>query len=359
MKILYISKLENKDHAGPTYSVPMQVLHQSRVDDVLWYNFLPIERKEWREVGAYRNSNDFVFSIEEIIARLGGLDLIVFQGFYAFSPTRPIRQILKSGIPYAIIPRSALTNGDQRKSRIKKAIFNPLFYRSFAQNAAFIQYLSRNERDQSLRWNGRSVVLPNGVDRKLVDISRKGKYPVKGVYIGRIEPYQKGLDVLLQALEIAKDDLVSSGFTLDIFGSSRKGSGQHLCSEIRSRQLDFVQYKGPVFGKEKEEVLRESNLFVLTSRYEGLPMGLLEACSFGLPCLITPGTNMTEAVSDKNAGWIADLDAKSIARSLVAAATSTEEQLMNHASGALAVAESFSWVSIAEASHMAYRRFIG
>lgn len=50
--------------------------------------------------------------------------------------------------------------------------------------------------------------------------------------------------------------------------------------------------------------------------FEGMPMGILEAASYGLPCLITEGTMLGESVKKYDAGWVAQTNAESIAEHL-------------------------------------------
>ena len=40
----------------------------------------------------------------------------------------------------------------------------------------------------------------------------------------------------------------------------------------------------------------EFDLFIHTFRFEGHPIAVLEALSYGIPCLLTPGTNMAGEV---------------------------------------------------------------
>ena len=99
------------------------------------------------------------------------------------------------------------------------------------------------------------------------------------VAIGRMES-QKGFDRLLAAF--AKCAERRPEWTLRIVGEgTERPSLQELAIKLglESRiRLDTVT-------KEPEKVLRDSDLFVLPSRYEGFPTVLLEAMACGLPVI--------------------------------------------------------------------------
>ncbi len=66
------------------------------------------------------------------------------------------------------------------------------------------------------------------------------------------------------------------------------GDGQeeeHLHKELERRKLqDNIQIRVPA-SYELENVYKEASVYILTSRFEGFPNVLLEAMSFGLPCI--------------------------------------------------------------------------
>ncbi|MCI5114948.1 MAG: glycosyltransferase family 4 protein [Candidatus Electrothrix sp. AW1] len=99
--------------------------------------------------------------------------------------------------------------------------------------------------------------------------------------VGRLT-YQKGLDVLLKAWELLGSD--KSGWRLRIVGD-----GEEYAKLIRlAKELEIVD-SVVVAGQSKkiENEYRNASIYVMSSRWEGLPMTLLEAQRFGLPCVST------------------------------------------------------------------------
>jgi glycosyltransferase involved in cell wall biosynthesis len=67
-----------------------------------------------------------------------------------------------------------------------------------------------------------------------------------------------------------------------------------------------LRFLGARLGDEKLSLLAACDIFVLCSRWEGLPMGCLEAASLGLPLFVSRGTNLAEYVEENNAGVVLD-----------------------------------------------------
>ena len=98
------------------------------------------------------------------------------------------------------------------------------------------------------------------------------------IAIGRYD-YQKGFDQLIEAWAI-----VGKRFTdwkLEIVGDGDLRS--EMMKQISSKGLNEQIVLKSVSANEMVEVYMNASIFVLSSRYEGLPMVLLEAQAAGLP----------------------------------------------------------------------------
>ena len=112
-----------------------------------------------------------------------------------------------------------------------------------------------------------------------------------------------------------------------------------------------------LFGVEKEKRLLEADLFIMTSRFEGLPMGLIEALSYGIPCAVTDGTYMDKEIKEYDAGWTSDTTIEGITRMLECICD--KKQLYPEKGGkARLLAHNYNWDVIAKRTHDEYMKLI-
>jgi glycosyltransferase involved in cell wall biosynthesis len=113
---------------------------------------------------------------------------------------------------------------------------------------------------------------------------------------GRLVP-QKGFDLLLRAFhEVAERH---PDWTLDIYGrGARRESLERLLDELGLGERAHVNHPTDQLGAR----MREASVYVLSSRYEGFPLILLEAMSAGLAvvafdCPTGPGEIVTDGAN--------------------------------------------------------------
>ena len=124
------------------------------------------------------------------------------------------------------------------------------------------------------------MVIPNFIDYEtppaVKDYSAK-----KAIAVGRLES-QKGFDILIDCWKEAA--AAHPGWTLDIYG---EGS---LRQQLQ-RQIDSCGLQGSVRLQGRCDDMTAAyashSLHLMTSRYEGQPMTLIEAQACGLPSVVT------------------------------------------------------------------------
>ena len=69
-----------------------------------------------------------------------------------------------------------------------------------------------------------------------------------------------------------------------------------------------VKFIGPLFGKDKEDIYRNSDIFVFPSKCEPFGLVLLEAMAYGLPIVSTKGGSIPYVVKDGENAFLAEVD---------------------------------------------------
>lgn len=357
MNVLYISNLTGNLFAGPNNSVPAQIKAQSQIDNVFWYNMNNIKREEWKEINCY-NLEDYPSGrLKELPEPFNKPDIVVIEEFYCFPFFKIIEDINKNKIPYIIIPRSELTKKAQKRKRVKKAIGNIFYFKKMACNAAAIQFLSEQEKnDSGNKWNKNNFIIPNGIyipEKKRKNFSKDA---IRATYIGRYEIYQKGLDILLEAISNLQRELRKINFVLNMYGVNQEETVKILKKKILKNDIsDLVKINDAVYAEQKKEILLNTDIFILTSRFEGMPMGVIEALAYGIPCLVTKGTNMTDDVKKYNAGWTCDTSCEKVEETFMKM-IKERESLTILGCNARNLSKKYSWEKIAEKSHHEFEK---
>jgi len=88
-------------------------------------------------------------------------------------------------------------------------------------------------------------------------------------------------------------------------GESAEINAQQLQSTIKEKGLsDKVSYFGPVYGREKEELLKRTDIFVFPTHHEAFGLVLLEAMQCAIPCIATAEGGILDIIQDGKNGVI-------------------------------------------------------
>jgi colanic acid/amylovoran biosynthesis glycosyltransferase len=149
-----------------------------------------------------------------------------------------------------------------------------------------------------------------GVDPKLFEVRKHAGQGKKLLFIGRLAA-AKGLPILLEA--VARVD----GAKLDIAGDGpdRKMLEAKALSLGITDRIRFIGYQSQ---QQVRELLKQTDVFVLTSFAEGVPVVLMEAMAAGVPVVATLIAGIPELVTDGLTGLLVspgDVDAAAHAMS--------------------------------------------
>ena len=236
-------------------------------------------------------------------------------------------------------------------SKWKKGLSHPFLFDPFIKKATLIQYLSEEEWSNTRKYkNLPHVIIPNGIYSSILCKESFSEESIKGVFIGRLDVYQKGLDVLIQSIIELKDYLKNNNFSIMIYGTEKTGVAELKNTIAQAGITDLVQFRGPVYGEAKKRVLLESDVFFLTSRSEGHPMGLIEALDYGLPAFVTTGTGQRKNIEDSKAGWGCDLSVHEMKEKLKQMVVE-KNHYVEMSKRAKELARQFEWTTIADKFH--------
>src|SRR5699024_7731885 len=187
------------------------------------------------------------------------------------------------------------------------------------KNAKSIHFLNEEEKAKSINFSLPSFISGNGTSIEGFKTSLQSKNDsINLTFIGRYDINHKGLDLLLESVCLIKKQLIEKNVRVDLYGSDYKNNKNILIKKAQDLNINnILSVNGPILGKDKIVKLINTDLFLATSRFEGLPQSVIEAMSYGVPCILTPGTNMQRISTKYQAGWNVEQNANSIAQGIL------------------------------------------
>jgi len=234
----------------------------------------------FRNPGRYRS-----FSVprelpQYVAERLGGRPgLCLLHGIFHPSCYALGRALRRRGIPYVVNPLDPYDRWMFRSNAHLKWPYWFLFERRHLRDARAIQVLDQRHEEPLRRLGIRTPVIesPTGVaDTPPRPAARWRLEAPAAVFLGRIDAYNKGLDILVDAFARVASR-VEPRLTLTLRGPDW---GDRAGLERRAAALGLagrVAFLGPDYSLAPPDILAQYELLCLPSRFEGFGLVALEA----------------------------------------------------------------------------------
>ena len=275
------------------------------------------------------------------------------------------RALKKRKIPYIFMPHDPYVDELMKHHAVRKWVYWHLCEKWVIKNAEAIQLLSADHEVPLRRMGAKTPVftIANGCNPEdLKYIEGVAKTPGSGdefviQYLGRMDRNHKGLDLLLEGYA---NFLAKAGFDQQIV---LKLSGNDWVDRPFLENLaekleitDHVQFTGRL-PDHSLAIHAQADLSVLTSRFDGFGLTIVEAMLASRPVLVSSRAGIAEFVSKSGGGFVADPTSDGISKGLLNAWERKRELRKLGQLGHDYVLSNLTWKSIALKSSEKYHEF--
>jgi len=189
-------------------------------------------------------------------------------------------------------------------------------------------------------------VISYGINKQLFSNKIEDKRYI--LFLGRIEFYQKGLDVLLKVMKEISD------IHLIIAGSGK--DEKRLKSFIK--KLTNVSFIGRVSGEKKIKILKEASFTVMPSRYESFGIVAVESSAAGTPVIGVKNTGLEETIVHKKTGILIERLSDELLKNAILFLWNNKKELKKYSQHAKEFAKRFDWNFLAKKQLEFYNKII-
>lgn len=227
-------------------------------------------------------------------------NLVVFSDGLAYPPIELIELCIAKNIRFVTIAQANsdcfwLDDMDAKRYRVGFAAALRCYFVSRENQRLVEKQIGCEVSNAELVWN------PYNIDQKF-----PAPWPTSGqegelrlASVARLHPPSKGQDILLEAL--ASPTWANCTWHLTLYG---EGPMRDILERL-TRRLDLtnrVTFAGYV---PVEEIWTSNHVLVMPSRYEGLPLAIIEAMLCGRPVIATDIAGHPEVIADGLTGFLA------------------------------------------------------
>ena len=247
--------------------------------------------------------------------RINRESIVVINGLFNRSVYSISRILKKYSIPYIMSPRSIYHPAIFQKNPKLKWPYWYLFEKRLLQEAQALQLQDIRQVEWLRKLGVKTPVIevPNGFNPSTLQPDLYLEWRTNGLvklfFFGRIDSYQKSLDLLIEAfaqiLESAEVQLILQG----------PDSGDKKQLEFRAAELNIsekIYFLAPDYDNSASSIIAQYDIFSLPSRLEGFANSALEAMLAGRVLLVSEIDGIAPHVIASDCGVVVKPDISDI-----------------------------------------------
>jgi len=254
---------------------------------------------------------------------VGKYDIMHLNNYWSYQNLIACRSAKRKFIPYVLSPRGCLPI--QMKNYLIKFFFDMIFGKTMLGDASAIIGTTQMEIEQIRKkgnYRGEIIQIPNAVDMPPDCLEEKEcfrkRYGVPQgnlllLFLARIHKI-KGLDLLIETY----GELLKRRKDVTLMVSGPDGGYLDEARRITDRLglQDKIIFTGPLYGRDKYTAYSSADIYILPSRYEIFGNTILEACSCGIPVIITDRCGIAPEIAGL-AGEVVKFDKEELCTSII------------------------------------------
>ncbi|MBW2154619.1 MAG: glycosyltransferase [Deltaproteobacteria bacterium] len=221
--------------------------------------------------------------------------------------------IRKYGYKYIHMPHDPYSKAMFGDRKLLKKLYWLLCEKKLLQNSSAIQTLDIRHNDllKKLGISSRFISFPNGfnesdnISEDELLFSKTGR--IKCFYLGRLDIYNKGLDLLIEAFN-NRD--VSNIANLVIQGVGDLSKIRSIINKFKLR--DIIRVLPANFSTPPTSLIKNYNIFCLPSRFEGFGLAAMEAMLAARVILVSEDAGIAKHIEKCGCGVLVQPQVNSI-----------------------------------------------
>ena len=231
--------------------------------------------------------------------------------FHLHSVFRPLnftveRLLKKKSIKFIYTPHDSYSKNSMVTKALLKKIFFALFDKNVLDNAYLVHAITSWGLSDLEKLTSNKIKLVTNFfkDNNYYQRLRYDDLKKQICYIGRLDIFQKGIDLQLEAYRLFKKDQKLKYIFIGNYNDRQLRDLEEILIEKKLELGSDIELTGLIPEDQKNQILSNSYVYMQLSRFEGFGLSIVEALSFGKPVIISENVPINKEIKKHGGGFV-------------------------------------------------------